>query len=239
MNFVGDGDFEQIGQQFKDYFIELGNLQPNDRVLDVGCGIGRMAIPLTSYLSKKGEYWGFDIVKMGIEWCQTHISPKFPNFHFQHSDIYNKLYNPDGKVQPQDFQFPFDNEFFDFVFLTSVFTHMLPLEMENYTSEISRVLKKGGTCMITFFLLNEESVDLINSGRSSQDFKYEVNGCLTTNESLPEAALAYNEEFIRKLFVKYGLVIAQPISYGNWCKRQNFLSYQDLIIAEKSNNEKN
>jgi 2-polyprenyl-3-methyl-5-hydroxy-6-metoxy-1,4-benzoquinol methylase len=49
---IGGGDFKQIGQEFKNYFITLANLQPNNRVLDVGCGIGRMAIPLTSYLSK-------------------------------------------------------------------------------------------------------------------------------------------------------------------------------------------
>ena len=89
--------------------------------------------------------------------------------------------------------------------------------------------------MITFFLLNEESVNLINSGSSSQDFKYKINGGLTINESVPEAAIAYNEEFIKNLFVKYGLVISQPIRYGYWCKRQNFLGYQDLIIAKRSN----
>src|SRR5438874_4060962 len=70
MIFVGSGDFRQIGRVFRDYFIELGDLQPGDRVLDIGCGIGRMAIPLTKYLSKNGEYWGIDIVKHGIDWCQ-------------------------------------------------------------------------------------------------------------------------------------------------------------------------
>jgi SAM-dependent methyltransferase len=124
--FVGQGDFIEIGQIFKAYFIELANLQRTDKVLDVGCGIGRMAIPLTKYLSKEGGYWGFDIVKSGIDWCQSHISPRFNNFHFQHSDVYNSHYNPTGKVRAQNFRFPFNEESFDFVFLTSVFTHMLP-----------------------------------------------------------------------------------------------------------------
>ena len=51
MIFVGLGDFEKIGLEYKNHFIELAHLQPNHRVLDVGCGIGRMAIPLTNYLS--------------------------------------------------------------------------------------------------------------------------------------------------------------------------------------------
>lgn len=233
MIFIGDGDFEQIGNEFKKHFIELGNLQPDDRVLDVGCGIGRMAIPLTSYLSKEGEYWGFDIVKKGIEWCQRHISPKYDNFHFLHSDIYNKQYNRKGKIRAQDFKFPFDNQFFDFVFLTSVFTHMLPPDVENYTGEISRVLKAGGKCMITFFLLNEESTNLVRSGTSTLDFRYELDGCLTTDKNTPEDAIAYDEKFVKSLFDKYGLTISQPISYGSWCNRQNFFGYQDLIVAEK------
>jgi SAM-dependent methyltransferase len=234
MIFVGSGDFEKVGQLFKNYFIELGNLQPDDRVLDVGCGIGRMAVPLTHYLSKNGEYWGFDIVKAGIKWCQTRVSSRFRNFHFQHSDIYNKQYNPTGKVQAQDFQFPFENEFFDFIFLTSVFTHMLPSDMENYLKEISRVLKASGTCVITFFILNKESMNLIHSGRSSLDFKYQLGDCLVVDESVPELAIAYEEETVRKLFENYGLVINEPIQYGSWCRRQDFLTYQDLIVAKKA-----
>jgi ubiquinone/menaquinone biosynthesis C-methylase UbiE len=234
MIFVGDGDFEQIGQDFKDYFIELANLQPKNRVLDVGCGIGRMAIPLTNYLSKEGEYWGFDIVKEGINWCQSRISSKFQNFHFQHCDIYSKCYNPNGKVRALDFQFPFKDDSFDFVFLTSVFTHMLPKDLENYLSEISRVLKQGGRCFITFFLLNEESTNLIHAGRSTLNFKYKIEGCLTVDDKKPESAIAYNEDFIKGLFGNYKLKIIQPIHYGWWCKRDTFLnSYQDIIVAVK------
>ena len=233
MIFVGDGDFEKTGQEFKNYFVELAGLQTNNRVLDVGCGIGRMAIPLTNYLSKDGEYWGFDIVKKGVLWCHHRISPKFKNFHFLHSDVYNKRYNPNGKVRAQDFRFPFDDNFFDFVFLTSVFTHMLPLDLENYLSEISRVLNNGGKCLITFFILNEESEKLIRSGRSTLDFKYKIDACLTTNENVPESAIAYKEDIVKLLFNKYGLKIFQPIRYGSWCNRDNFLSYQDMIIATK------
>jgi len=233
MIFIGNGDFKSTGQEFKRYFIDLAKIQPGDRVLDVGCGIGRMAIPLTEYLSKEGEYWGFDIVKTGIEWCCRRISPKFKNFHFQHTDVTNKTYNKNGHIQAKDFRFPFEDNSFDFVFLTSVFTHMFPADMEHYLSEIARVLKKGGRCLVTYFLLNEESIRLMHAGRSTLDFKYEIDGCLTIDKNNPEFAIAYKEDYVKRLFGSFTLKIIEPINYGSWCKRDTFLSFQDIIVATK------
>ncbi|MCJ7546566.1 MAG: class I SAM-dependent methyltransferase [Deltaproteobacteria bacterium] len=234
---MGGGDFKETGERYKGYFIELGHLKPDDRVLDVGCGIGRMAVPLTRFLSSQGEYWGFDIVKKGITWCQSHITSKYRNFHFLHCDIYNKVYNPNGIIHAKNYKFPFENYSFDFVFLTSVFTHMLPLDMEHYLSEVSRVMKPGSRCLITFFLLTKKAKYLIEIGSSTQSFKYEIDGCLTTNARAPEAAVAYRREFMLRLFQKYDLKINKPIHYGSWCGRTSFLDYQDIIVAIKQGND--
>jgi SAM-dependent methyltransferase len=233
MIFIGGGDFIKVGEGFKKHFIDLGNLQPTDRVLDVGCGIGRMAIPLTSYLTKEGEYWGLDIVQTAIDWCQQRITPKFNNFHFLHSDIFNKEYNPKGRILAREYRFPFEDDFFDFVMLTSVFTHMLPPDVEHYMGEIARVLKAEGRCLITFFILNEESLGLVQAGKSQLDFKYDVGNCLSTDINTPEAAIAYHEGFVKGLFEKNGLVIYPSPYYGSWCGREMFHTYQDLIVAKK------
>lgn len=227
------GGFENVGNEFFRYFIDLCGLKSYERVLDVGCGVGRMAVPLMDYLDESGSYEGFDIIAEGIIWCKESITPLAPNFKFQLADIYNKEYNPSGSIDASKYTFPYDDDSFDFVFLTSVFTHMLPHEIENYLSEIARVLKKDGRCMVTSFLLNRESLKLINAKLSSLDFKYGPGKYLIVDKNIPESAVAYDELYVLGLFRKYNLDILNQVYYGGWCKRKKFLSYQDIIIAKK------
>ncbi len=233
MNFVGAGDFRAIGAEFLKYFIELGGLKPNDRVLDAGCGIGRMAVPLTTYLNKDGSYEGFDVVADGINWCAERISSQYPNFHFLLADVYNQNYNPKGKYKASQFRFPYESESFDFVFLTSVFTHLLPEDLENYLTEIARVLKRNGRCLTTYFLLNAESSQLMAANKSIVDFKYDLGSHRVQDLTMPEAAVCYDERLIQDLYRKSGLNIKRPIHYGSWCGRPEFLSGQDIIVASK------
>jgi SAM-dependent methyltransferase len=115
-------------------------LEPHEKVLDVGCGCGRVAVSLIGYLNSSGQYEGFDIIKEFIDWLQANVTPKYPNFRFRHANIWNSSYNPNGKILASKYKFPYRNESFDIVYLASVFTHMLPQDLENYLSEISLCL---------------------------------------------------------------------------------------------------
>lgn len=233
LNVTGRGPFLEIGREFLGHFIKYGGLQADQTVLDVGSGVGRMAIALTKYLNEQGQYFGFDIVPELVEWCQKNITPKHQNFHFNHFNAYNKLYNPAGVVRAQDLRFSYQDNYFDFVFLTSVFTHMLPADVRHYLSEISRVLKPGGKCLATFFLLNDYARTQIAAGMSKQNFVYDAGGYFTIDKTLPETDVAYEEGQIRELFSRNRLAIMEPIHHGLWSGRKEFLSYQDIIVAKK------
>jgi SAM-dependent methyltransferase len=216
--------------------IGIGGLQAEDAVLDIGSGLGRQAVALTQYLTGAGRYDGLDIVPKAISWCQKNITPRYPNFRFHLSDIYNEEYNPRGTLRAQDFGFPFPDAAFDFAFLTSVFTHMLPNDVEHYVAEIARVLKNDGRCFATFFLLNEESLRLMAEGRSVVDYKYNYGIYRAVSNKVPELNISYDETFVLDLFKKNGLEPSQPVYHGGWDGRKGdspHLGQQDIVVTRK------
>ena len=234
----------KVGERYVNWFKELCGLRPEESVLDIGCRDGKMAKPLSKYLT--GRYEGFDIDKKEIEFCQKEITSKNSNFNFQVVDLFNGTYNPTGKLPASKFKFPYKDKIFDFIFLTSVFTHMFPKDIEHYISEITRVLKDNGRCLITFFLINDEvrqlmkDIDpklLVSSGthRRGEVMKFIDCGIYNTiDEKIPERAIAYEERIMKSTLKNNGLKV-KKVYYGYWCgRKKNFLSYQDIIIVEKN-----
>jgi SAM-dependent methyltransferase len=225
-------EFKANGEEFLHIYQTICGLQPDERMLDVGSGIGRKTIPLTQHLSRRASYEGIDVNEAGIDWCRQKITPQFPNFHFQRIDVRNRFYNPLGTRLAADYRFPFTDGSFTFVTVNSVFTHMTPGDVEHYLSEVFRVLAPG-RCLISYFLLNEESRRLIASGKSTLAFTGVDGGYATVSPDVPERAIALEEEFVRSLYGRLGLQISR-LDYGSWCGREESLSYQDLILATKA-----
>jgi SAM-dependent methyltransferase len=228
----GDGDYRAIGAEFLGHFVRLGDLQPNDRVLDIGCGIGRMAVPLTQFLSDEGQYTGIDIVTDGIAWCDTTITAAYPNFSFQHLDLQNTLYNPAGVLNPADIRLPFADNSFDFICLVSVITHVEAAVLENYAKEIARLLAPGGRCFATAFLINPPARDALRSGDGRLNFDPDAEGPeLHADPSAPMAAVAFDEDFLLEKFLRVGLHRHRPAAYGCWNGRPSGV-FQDICIFE-------
>jgi SAM-dependent methyltransferase len=234
--FAGGGveDFWPIARETLRQLIAVGGLRPCDRVLDVGCGVGRMALALAGYLAPEGSYEGFDIVAPGVEWCRTHVTRRFPRFRFQAADVHNADYNPQGRCHDSEYTFPYPDASFDFVLLASVFTHMLPAGVENYVYEISRVLTPGGRCFITFFLWNDKTAALVRAGKAMFSLRHERGVYRIEDRRHPEAVVCYDEAHVVSLLAKYGLELDGPVHYGSWSGRENCFSGQDVVTATRA-----
>jgi SAM-dependent methyltransferase len=232
LSFVGGGDFEQTGREFLGHFVEFGGLRPEDRVLDIGCGIGRMALPLTGYLDG-GSYAGFDVGREMVRWCSRQITPRWPNFEFTWAPIYNGKYNPFGKVAATEFRFPYADASFDFAFATSLFTHLLRDETSHYLSETARVLRPGGRCLLTFFLLTPASEAEVAAGRAEFDFSHPIPGGKTTDPRQPEETTAFPAAGMPALLEAAGLRIREPIRFGSWANAAAAPTLQDIVVAER------
>ncbi|KQB37706.1 class I SAM-dependent methyltransferase [Flavobacterium aquidurense] len=232
--FIGGGDFATQGKHLFDLLKKYASIEPDHAVLDIGCGIGRVAVPLTGYLSNSGKYEGFDVVKKGIIWCENHITKDFPNFRFQYIPLNNDLYHLTDK-KAENFKFPYEDNSFNTIFLFSVFTHMQPHEVQNYLKEINRVLKPDGKCLSTFFLYDDQIESEISNKNRSFSFPFEKGNYRVMNEKVPSANIAFNEDYLNQMIEKSQLKSENKI-YGRWANRadKDLYDFQDILVLRKA-----
>ncbi len=232
MIFTGSGDFVEQGKRLLELFKDIGGLQPDHRVLDIGSGIGRSALPLTSFLTDKGSYQGFDPIEKGIVWCKKNISSRYSNFKFDYIPLKNDLYRDDG-ASAANFKFPYADNSFDFVILTSVFSHMVSDEVQNYLKEIERVISPSGIVFSTFFILDKESTS--RSERSSFKFLYPDGDHWLMDAKVISANVAYEKEILFEKIIASAQLKVDKFYPGFWSglPKTSCKDFQDILILKK------
>lgn len=231
LDFVGGINFREVGNILSSIIASHCGINADERILDVGCGIGRLAIPITQILTSKGRYDGFDIVADGIKWCKEKISSRYPNFSFQLADVCNDLYNPSGHQTAESYAFPYKNNSFTLVIATSVFTHMLGTPMHNYLKEISRVLEPEGRSFITYYLYTPAAAEGIRKGQSRFKFCVQRDGAWIQENATPESAVCHNLDALKIFYETCGLSIEKIVTSKWWNGSEP--TGQDFIVARK------
>ena len=125
----------ESGQRSADYYVELynrlcGNFDDVDRVLDFGCGCGRVLSRMPD--SGRISYFGVDLHETGLEWLRKTM--------------------PEGTFSAGTAMPPVDIEeqSFDLIYSVSVLTHLSREQERAWLDEWHRLLKVGGCVIATF-----------------------------------------------------------------------------------------
>jgi len=210
----GDEDlanFNKIGKVVSldiELAIQSAAIQLDDHcsIFDFGCGCGRV-LRWFHRLYENSNFYGTDIDNEAISWCRENIS-HIGNFSC------NELYPP----------LPFKNEFFDFVYCISIFTH-LPEDMQFvWLEELQRITKKD-----SFLFLTVHGEELFPKSLRDIKKKFEENGFYyfigDGTKGLPSfyQTSFHTEKYIRNQWSKF-FEIKKII-------RRGIANRQDLILC--------
>ncbi len=217
-----------------------GGITRTSSVLEIGCGFGRIAFPLRYVLSAQGAYDGFEICRYKVDFLEN-FHKAHPNFKFTWADVSNKHYNSAGQVEPEQYCFPYADNSFDIIFAASVFTHLLPEASAHYFAEAARVLKPGGKCVFSFFLLDYYQKGAVRPLGFSRpvfnvDHSYGDYGdsFAVSDPKDPEAISAYKISAVEQFADEAGLKFSQAPVPGLWTGTvENWVGSQDLVVLTK------
>jgi SAM-dependent methyltransferase len=192
--------------------LELFGLRPSSHVLEIGCGVGRLAYELSDYLEPDARYVGFDISKTAIDWLNENYAPRLPNFTFDFVDIVNPRFHPEGSLQPGDAAFPYPDDAFDLVVAFEVFMHVEQDGVAAYLEQGARVLRPGGRAVMTFVAIYDDA----NPGRhAGRDFVRIREGVYSRFPDREGWSIGYHDDLIRQMVGQAGFEVVQSIE-GDW-----------------------
>lgn len=211
--------------------LKFAPLQPSSRVLDYGCGLARLAIPLSGYLDPDaGCYAGIDTDKACIDRNRQAFGG-LDHFGFHHVNLFSTMYNRGGRKSYRSLKRKRFGGPFDLAMLFSVFTHILPENADDLLRFLRTQLADGGQVLSTWFLLNPSTEQAIADGLSHRPFPFEHGSVRLDNKDIPEGAVAYQEAEILDRFEQAGF--AQPrIHYGKWRGNLESWVWQDIVVAD-------
>ena len=122
-------------------------LTRQSRLLDWGCGAGRLAVGVKRVLGSVRDYHGVDIQPSLIAWAQENLGDEQTRFTRMRAG--NARYNP--KLSERS-RVPTADRSVDVFYAYSVFSHLDSADVRHYFGELARVLRLRGRAVITAFV---------------------------------------------------------------------------------------
>lgn len=177
------------------------------RILDWGCGPGRLIRHIPDFLDGKCEVFGTDYNEKSIEWCKKNL----PGIDFRTNTLKAQL--------------PYDDNYFDVVYGISIFTHLSEKMHFEWIDELYRILKPGGILFLTSH--GNAFIEKLTETEKDVFLKGELVERGMTVEGHRTFTAYHPELFMEKLFRKMK-VLDHVVTPSNGGKAQ-----QDIWIVQK------
>lgn len=178
------------------------------RILDWGCGPGRLIRHLPTIVGNGCEYYGTDYNKKSIDWCSNNL----PDIKFNNNTLVAHL--------------PYEDNFVDVIYGISIFTHLSEQLHFDWYHELYRILKPNGIMFLT------TQGDNFKIKMTDIEIKKYNNNELVVRGNVKEGHRTYSafhpQEFMRKLFNNIEILehIEMKPEKGKWLP-------QDIWIIKK------
>lgn len=182
--------------------VERLDYSPNRLLVDVGCGQGRLPIGLLRQF-ENARYLGIDVSEPSIRWCRTNIEALHPAYRFQHIDLVNARYNPDGAPLVEEYQLPVADGEADIVYMWGVVTNMEPEHLDTYATETARILAPGGRLFLT-----------ANVEAGVPDVSINPSGYTSFACDSPLHIVRYERNYFIDVFLRAGMVLTDYLHHG-------------------------
>jgi len=194
-SFRDDATFLSSSDSEAERLVNEFGLGDPSRILEIGCGPGRLPIGLIRRVPGIESYHGVDIDQRAIDWCTRHITKKYDNFEFHTVNAQHDRYKPDGIVMDDRFSLPVPDDYFDLVYLHSVFANLIERDIKVYLRVFRTGLRPGGRVFLTAFIEPGVPSATINP----DDYVVESSG--------PLNLVRYDREHLLSLFETSGFTV--------------------------------
>lgn len=232
LRFMGESD--EAFWRLSDLLAEqVGPWLPHGaRVLDFGCGYGRLAYGLARQ-GFAGHYLGVDVLDRHIKWLDRHFRAEAgDHYRFARVDLKNDRYNPSGK-RPEQVDFGVEPASQDCVAAVSVFTHMPEDDVTDYLQRLAKWLRPGGVLVASFYRLRPNFSLRQQPARCAYPMMTQVTAHGFAHKAAePLLVAAYEQEFLMRAFEEADLELVRDIP-GAWYAGETTESWQDWFVLRR------
>ncbi|NNM70875.1 class I SAM-dependent methyltransferase [Enterovirga aerilata] len=235
---VGGADPEQVGAMCFDIVSKYIDVGKATRLLDFGCGAGRVMLSGLRQAPHIKSFVGFDIMEDAIAFFRENIAPdKRTRFELieGNNDHYDRFVGNSVRKTRDHLRETYGG-FFDGAFAFSVFTHVDRDDIGGLLQFVANLLRPGGIFVFTAFILNPYSRKRIRDNSALFKFEFpdfsEDKQVFVGDSRDRLAFIAFDQFLFDSAIVDAGL-IPRHIEFGSWRGDNQAGTLQDVIVCGK------